>query len=92
LAGVAPIADQSGKREGVRVVWGGRPAVRRALYLAALSAATHNPGMKVFYQRLIAKGKAAKQALIAVARKLIVLANTLIAEDRTWQPSPPKLA
>jgi transposase len=47
--------------------------------------------MKVFYQRLIAKGKAAKQALIAVARKLIVLANTLIAEDRTWQPSPPKL-
>ena len=92
LAGVAPIADQSGKREGVRVVWGGRPAVRRALYLAALSAATHNPGMKVFYQRLIAKGKAAKQVLIAVARKLIVLANTLIAEDRTWQPSPPKLA
>ena len=92
LAGLAPIADQSGKREGVRVVWGGRPALRRALYLAALSAAAHNPAMKAFYQRLTAKGKTAKAALIAVARKLIVLANTLIAENRTWQPAPPKQA
>jgi transposase len=90
LAGLAPIAHQSGKREGVRVVWGGRPALRRALYLAALSAAVHNPAMKAFYQRLIAKAKAAKAALIAVARKLVVLANTLIAENRTWQPSPLK--
>jgi transposase len=92
LAGLAPIADQSGKREGVRVVWGGRSPLRRVLYLAALSAAAHNCGMKAFYQRLIAKGKAAKTALIAVARKLVVLANTLIAEDRIWQPIPPQHA
>ncbi len=92
LAGLAPIADQSGKREGIRVIWGGRAKVRRTLYLAALSAAVHNPAMKTLYQRLISKGKKAKAALIAVARKLVVLANTLIAEDRTWQPSTPKYA
>jgi len=92
LAGLAPIADQSGKREGIRVIWGGRAKVRRTLYLAALSAAVHNPAMKILYQRLISKGKEAKAALIAVARKLVVLANTLIEEDRTWQPRSPENA
>jgi len=92
LAGLAPIADQSGEREGVRVIWGGRPAVRRILYLAALSAASANADMKVFYKRIRASGKPAKVALIAVARKLAVLANTLIHEDRLWQHRAPKYA
>jgi transposase len=92
LAGLAPIADQSGERDGVRVIWGGRPAVRRILYLAALSATRYNADMKVFYQRLRAAGKPAKVALIAVARKLALLANTLISEDRTWQPHTVKYA
>jgi transposase len=92
LAGLAPVADDSGERQGVRVIWGGRPAVRRALYLAALSAHRFNPDMKVVYDRLIAKGKEPKLAIIAIARKLVLLANTLIAQDRTWQPSPPKCA
>lgn len=92
LAGLAPIADQSGERDGVRVIWGGRPAVRRVLYLAALSATRFNADMKAFYQRLTGNGKPAKVALIAVARKLVVLANTLISEDRTWQPHMPKHA
>jgi transposase len=85
LAGLAPIADQSGEREGIRVICGGRPAVRRILYLAALSAASANADMKAFYKRLRASGKPAKVALIAVARKLVVLANTLVREDRTWR-------
>jgi transposase len=89
LAGLAPIADQSGKRDGVRVIWGGRPAVRRILYLAALSATRFNADMRVFYKRLRTAGKSPKLALIAVARKLVILANTLIAEDRTWQPRMP---
>src|SRR6202040_2246679 len=89
LAGLAPIADQSGDREGIRVIWGGRPAVRRVLYLAALSASRFNADMKAFYKRLIDNGKPSKVALIAVARKLGVLANTLVSEDRTWQPSAP---
>ncbi len=86
LAGLAPIADQSGQRDGVRVVWGGRSAVRRALYLAALSAARFNADMKAFYDRLVASGKAPKAALIAVARKLAILANTLVSDDRLWEP------
>jgi len=86
LAGLAPIADQSGQRDSIRVIWGGRSAVRRILYLAALSAARFNPSLKAFYQRLRVSGKPAKIALIAVARKLAVLANTLVHQDRTWEP------
>ena len=92
LAGLAPIADQSGKREGARVIFGGRPRVRQALYLAALSASRFNADMRAFYQRLRADGKPAKAALIAVARKIVVLANTLIAENRTWLPNSPAYA
>jgi transposase len=92
LAGLAPVADESGERQGVRVVWGGRPNVRRVLYLAAITAARFNADMKAFFDRLTADGKAAKLAIIAVARKLVVLANALIAENRTWQPHSPKHA
>jgi transposase len=92
LAGLAPIADQSGERDGIRVIWGGRPSVRRVLYLAALSAARFNADMKVFYQRLTHAGKPPKVALIAVARKLVVLANTLVAQDRAWERRPLKPA
>ena len=92
LAGVAPVADESGERKGIRVIWGGRPAVRRCLYLAALAAARHNPEMKAFFLRLTASGKPAKLAIIAVARKLVVLANTLIADNRPYAPQAPKYA
>lgn len=91
LAGLAPIADQSGQREGIRVIWGGRASVRRILYLAAVTAARYGD-MKAFYQRLTTNGKPPKLAIIAIARKLVVLANTLISEDRSWQPRAPKYA
>jgi transposase len=92
LAGVVPIADDSGERKGIRVIWGGRGIVRRMLYLAALSASRHNNDMKLFRQQLSAKGKSAKVCLIAMARKLVVLANTLITQNRNWQPSAPQYA
>jgi len=92
LAGVVPIADDSGQREGIRVVWGGRGIVRRMLYLAALSASQHNKDMRSFRQRLSASGKSAKVCLIAVARKLVALANTLISQNRIWQPTAPQNA
>lgn len=92
LAGLAPIADQSGEREGIRVIWGGRARVRRILYLAAVTAARSYRDMKAFYQRLTAEGKPPKVVIIAIARKLVVLANTLLSEDRSWQPSLPKYA
>jgi transposase len=92
LAGLAPIDDDSGQRQGVRVIWGGRASVRRILYLAAVTSARCDPEMRAFYKRLIADGKRAKVAIIAVARKLAVLANTLISEDRFWEPRAPKPA
>jgi transposase len=92
LAGLAPIADQSGERDGIRVIWGGRPAVRRMLYLAALSAIRFNADIKTFYRRLVGSGKPRKVALIAAARKLVVLANTLVGQDRHWSPCSPNHA
>lgn len=92
LAGLAPIADESGQRQGARVIWGGRAGVRRILYLAAVTAARVNADMRAFYQRRIADGKPVKVAIIAVARKLAVLANTLISQDRTWELQAPKHA
>lgn len=89
LAGLAPIADQSGKRDGARSVKGGRPCLTRGFYIAALSAIRFNPPLKAFYARLRLARKPAKAALIAVARKLLVLANTLVAQNRTWSPMAP---
>ena len=86
LAGLAPIACDSGDKSGDRYIKGGRAHVRTAIYMAALTAARFNPDLKGFYARLRAKGKTAKVALTAVMRKLVVLANTLLREDRIWQP------
>jgi transposase len=89
LAGLAPIARDTGETSGARHIKGGRAHVREALYMAAISASRYNPNLKVFYDRLIAKGKDAKLALTAVMRKLAVLANTLVRENRTWQSNMP---
>jgi transposase len=86
LVGVAPMNCDSGERRGQRHIKGGRAPVRRALYMAALTASRFNPDLKTFYTRLRAAGKAAKVALTAVIRKLVVLANALIREDRHWKP------
>jgi transposase len=92
LGGLAPVADDSGKRQGVRVIWGGRSVVRTVLYLAALAAVRCNNDMKLFHQRLKANGKESKLVLIVVARKIVVLANLLIRQDRFWLPQPPQHA
>jgi len=89
LAGLAPFADDSGEVTGKRHIKGGRANPRRALYWAALSAAGHNPDNRNFYKRLVDNGKKPKVALTAVMRKLVVLANTLIKEDRIWADHAP---
>lgn len=89
LAGLAPFANDSGDTDGQRHIKGGRAYPRRALYWAALSATRHNPDLATFYQRLRKKGKKPKVALTAVMRKLLVMANTLVKEDRLWAPSHP---
>ena len=89
LAGVAPMVRQSGNFTGKAHIRGGRKAVRRLLYMAALSAIRTYPEMKSFHCRLMAKGKEFKRAITAVMRKLIVLINTLIKENRIWSPIAP---
>lgn len=92
LTGLAPIPDDSGERRGQRRIKGGRQSVRNVLYLAALSAARYNPALRNFYRRLRDNGKLPKVAPIAIARKLVVLANALINGNRTWTLQPPNHA
>jgi len=80
LAGVAPRARDSGRYKGQRRISGGRGAVRRVLYMSALSASQHNPILRAHYQTLIARGKLHKVALTALMRKLIILFNRLLAD------------
>lgn len=85
LVGLAPFADDSGSRQGGRHIRGGRAPVRRVLYLAALSAVVHNPVMRAFKARLVARGKRPKVILTAVARKLLVVANAIIRSGQSWR-------
>ncbi len=78
LVGLAPYARDSGQQRGPRFIQQGRPQVRRVLYMAAVTACQHNPVLKAFYRRLRARGKPAKLALVAVARRLIELLNLLL--------------
>lgn len=88
LAGLAPFARDSGDARGLRHIGRGRPHLRKALYMAALAAARCNPDLKRFHQRLKENGKPPKVAITAVMRKLLILANTLIAQNRHWSPNP----
>ena len=85
LVGVAPIDDQSGKRQGVRYIQGGRPAIRIPLYMAAMTAGRHNPALKIFRDRLRDAGKKPKVAIVAVMRKIITILNTLVRDSVKWE-------
>ncbi|XIA67224.1 transposase [Bradyrhizobium sp. TZ2] len=85
LLGVAPYDDDSGQRRGNRHIKGGRRKIRNLFYMACLGAATqHNPVLKAFYDRLVAKGKEKKVALTACMRKLICILNIMIARRQKW--------
>jgi transposase len=86
LAGLAPIARQSGRWTGRSFIRGGRAGLRQALYMPALVAMRFNPDLKAKYQQFIAAGKPAKVAIAAIMRKLLVLANALLKANRLWQP------
>ena len=85
LVGVAPRNRDSGKWRGRRTVGGGRAGVRAILYMAALTATRFNPVIKVFYHRLLRAGKPAKVALTACMRKLLVILNTIVAQNSPWK-------
>ena len=86
LAGVAPHPSQSGTGPARNEIAGGRPCVRTALYMASLSAIRCDPRFKAEYQAMRDAGKPAKVAIIAIARKLIVLANALVKSDALYDP------
>ena len=89
LIGVAPFSRDSGKAQGGRHIRGGRRRPRDTLFMAATAAVRCNPDMKAVYDRLTAAGKKHKVALVAVMRKLIILANVLLCNGREWAPQAP---
>jgi transposase len=84
LVGVAPINRDSGTLRGKRTIFGGRPQVRKVLFMAALVAARFNPVIKAFYERLVAAGKPKKLALTACMRKLLVILNAMAKSGKPF--------
>ena len=88
LAGLAPVARDSGRRSGPRSIGGGRPVVRTILYLAALQASRRSATFSRFRDRLQAAGKSIKAAIIATARKLVITLNAMLASGTDFRPRP----
>ena len=84
LAGHAPHPSQSGLSQGRNAISGGRPCLRAAFYMAALNAVRHHPRFKQIYRDLRAAGKPAKVALVAIARRIVVIANALLRNNITF--------
>jgi transposase len=87
LVGVAPLNQESGRRQGRGRIGQGRTTVRTVLYLATLAGCRFNPVLQAFQQRLLAAGKAPKQARVACARKLLVMLNAMVRSGRPWDPA-----
>lgn len=86
LVGVAPLANDSGQRNGKRRIWGGRGEIRAVIYMSALSAIRYNPVLKAFYQRLVQAGKPKKVAIVACMRKLLTILNAMLRDQTAWNP------
>jgi transposase len=86
LVGVAPMNRDSGKKQGKRFIGGGRTHLRTGLYMPTLTAVRRDPDLKAFYERLVARGKSKKAALVAAMRKLAILLNALVKQNRLWSP------
>lgn len=85
LVGVAPFTRQSGQWRGKSFIGGGRPAVRATLFMATMSAVRHNPTIRAFRQRLLAKGKPKMVVMVACMRKLLTILNAVLRDQRPWQ-------
>lgn len=86
LVGVAPFNRESGAYQGKRMIRGGRPKIRTAMYMAMMSAIQCNPKFKEIYHRMVAAGKPKKVAIIACIRKLIVIINSMVRDGVMWNP------
>jgi transposase len=87
LVGVAPFTRQSGQWQGKSFIGGGRPNVRAALFIATMSAVRHNPTIRAFRQRLLAKGKPKMVVMVACMRKLLTILNAIVRDQKPWQPA-----
>jgi transposase len=85
LIGLAPVNRDSGKFRGRRMIHGGRGMVRKAAYMPAVVAIRFNPGIKALYQRLIAKGKLKKVALVACMHKMLTILNSMAKTNTLWK-------
>lgn len=86
LTGVAPLANDSGKHRGRRIIWGGRADVRAVLYMATLSAIRFNKVIKAFAERLERAGKPPKVVIVACMRKLLTIMNSMLKNNTPWNP------
>lgn len=86
LAGLAPLANDSGRTKGKRRIWGGRRKVRRVLFIAAMHASRRCPHWARLRQRMHAAGKATKTILIAIARKILVAINAMLRDNAPFDP------
>ena len=85
LAGLAPVARDSGAFRGRRMIVGGRAHVRRILYMATVAAIKYNPVIRAFFHRLVTAGRPGKVAVIAAMRKLLTILNAMLRDRRPWQ-------
>ncbi|WP_243700134.1 transposase [Paracoccus versutus] len=88
MTGLAPIPHDSGALRGKRAIAGGRRALRRVLFQTALAAACHNPVLKPVAQSLKMRGKPHKLVIVAIARRLIIIANAILKTGAPWQAQP----
>lgn len=87
LVGLAPFNRDSGAFRGRRAIWGGRAQVRQMLFMAARTAVQHNPVIKAYYERLIARGKPYKVAMVACMRKMLTILNAMVRAQTPWNPN-----
>lgn len=88
ITGLAPVPHDSGAMRGRRTIAGGRRSLRHVLFQAALAAACHNPILKPVSKRLKERGKPHKLVIIAIARRLVIIANAIIKTGKPWQVQP----
>jgi transposase len=85
LVGVAPMNSDTGKKRGYRKTKGGRPDVRRTLYMATLSGIRFNPILKPHYEQLRKRGKEKKVAITACMRKILTILNAMIRDQQPFR-------
>lgn len=87
LVGVAPMNRDSGRKRGYRKTQGGRPDVRSALYMSALTGIRYNPILKAHYDQLVKRGKQKKVAITACMRKMLTILNAMMRDQQPFHYS-----